>query len=174
MPKRSEEQIVQDAQRILTALQKKGREDIRAIAQECQMSKERLLRTIRHLEKIHTIWGYTAVIEGQDHVEKFILLLKRTTEKFDNKALEEIMSHRFKEFYEPMGVTIESSYYVSGEYDWMIVFTASDLIQAKKFSSILFEHYPGIAAKVDLMQVLYTERDHFIPNPDLSKLREFL
>jgi uncharacterized protein with GYD domain len=73
-----------------------------------------------------------------------------------------------------MGITMESSYYINGEYDWMVVFTTADLIQAKKFSTILFDHYSGMAEKVNLMQIIFTNRAHYIPNPDQTKLREFM
>jgi DNA-binding Lrp family transcriptional regulator len=174
MPKRSEEMIAEDARKILATLQKNAKENFNTIAKQCHMSKEKLLRTIRHLEKNHKIWGYSAIVDGQEHCEKFILLLKRTGKKYDDSTLDEIELHQFKNVYEPMGVTVESSYYINGEYDWMIIFTASNLIQAKKFSTILFDYYPGIAEKVNLMQIIFTQRAHYIPNPDQTRLREFL
>ena len=175
MPKRNNALIAEETQNVLAALQNNAKENITTIAKQCHMSKEKLSRTIRHLEKNHKIWGYTAIVDEQDlPYKKFILLLKRTQKKFDDKTLDEITRDKFKNAYEPMGITIESSYYVNGEYDWMVIFTASDLILAKKFSNILFEHHPGIAEKVNLMQIIFTQRDHYITNPDQTNLREFV
>jgi DNA-binding Lrp family transcriptional regulator len=175
MAKQSKEKVAEDTRKILAELQKNGKEHIDLIAKQCHMSKQKLLRTITQLEKTQKIWGYTAIIdEHEQQVKKFILLLKRSGKKFDQNALDEIVLNQFKNEYAPMGITLESSYYINGEYDWMVVFTAADLIQAKKFSTILFEHYPGIAEKVNLMQIIFTNRAHYIPNPDQTKLREYM
>jgi DNA-binding Lrp family transcriptional regulator len=175
MPKRSQGMIEEDTLRLLVALQKNAKENINTIARQCHMSKERCIRTIKHLEKNHTIWGYTAIVDDQDpHVKKFVVLVRRTIKKFDEHALDEIVSTQFRNVYSPLGVTIESSYYIHGDYNWMVIFTAPDLIQAKKFSKILFDFYPGIAAKVDLMQIIFTNKAYYIPNPDQTKLKEYI
>jgi DNA-binding Lrp family transcriptional regulator len=175
MPKRSQGMIEEDTRRILVALQKNAKGDMNAIAKQCHMSQETCLKTIKHLEKDKKIWGYTAIVDEQgQNLQKFILLLKRTMNKFDDSALDEIVSTQFRDAYLPLGVTIESSYYIHGDYNWLVVFTAPDLVQAKKFSKILFDFYPGIAADVNLMQIIFTNRAHYIPNPDQTKLREYL
>jgi DNA-binding Lrp family transcriptional regulator len=175
MAKSSIQRIKDDGRKVLAELQKHSKENIDLIAKNCGFSRQKVWRYVKRFEENRLIWGYTAVVDEQKQgVQKFILLLKRTQKKFDDKTLDEITRDKFKNAYEPIGVTIESSYYVNGEYDWMVIFTASDLIQAKKFSNILFEHHPGIAEKVNLMQIIFTQRDHYITNPDQTNLREFL
>jgi DNA-binding Lrp family transcriptional regulator len=175
MPKRNQAMIAEETRSVLAALQKNAKENITAIAQKCHMSKEKLLRTIRHLEKDRKIWGYTAIVDEKDlPYKKFILLLKRTMKKFDETKMDGMAEKQFMPLFEPLGVRIESSYYIHGEYDWVVIFTAPDLLQAKKFSQILFEHYPGSAENVKIMEVLFTGRAHYVLNPDQAKLREFL
>lgn len=167
--------IAEDTRKVIAALQKNAKESVATMAKHCQMSEQRFVRTMKYLERNNKIWGYTAIVDEREHgVHKFVLLLKRTAEKFDPETLDDITMNQFKKDYAPLGVTIESSYYLHGEYDWLVIFTAADLIQAKKFSKILFDHYPGIAAKVALMQVIFTNRAHHISNPDQTKLREFI
>lgn len=175
MPKRTKATIAEETRNVLAALQENAKENIIETAQQCHMSKEKLLRTIRHLEKNRKIWGYTAIVDEQDlPYKKFILLLKRTMKKFDDTKMDDVVAKQFMPLFEPLGVRIESSYYIHGEYDWVLIFTAPDLLQAKKFSQILFEHYPGYAEKVDIMEILFTGRAHYVLNPDQSKLREIL
>jgi DNA-binding Lrp family transcriptional regulator len=175
MPKRNQAMIAKETRNVLAALQKNAKENIATIAKQCHMSKEKLLRTIRHLEKNRKIWGYTAIVDERDLPnKKFILLLKRSMEKFDDTKMDDMVSKKFKQLYEPLGVRIESTYYIHGEYDWVVIFTAPDLLQAKKFSTILFDHYPGYAEKVNIMEILFTGRAHYVLNPDQSKLREIL
>jgi hypothetical protein len=94
--------------------------------------------------------------------------------KFDETKMNDVVANQFMPLYEPLGVRIESSYYIHGEYDWALIFTAPDLLQAKKFSKILFDHYPGYAEEVNIMEILFTGRAHHILNPNQSKLREIL
>jgi len=175
MPKRNNALIAEETQNVLAALQNNAKENITTIAKQCHMSKEKLSRTIRHLEKNHKIWGYTAIVDEQDlPYKKFILLLKRTMEKFDVTKIDDMVTKQFTPLYEQLGVRIESTYYIHGEFDWVVIFTAPSLLQAKKFSKILFDHYPGFAEKVNIMEILFTGRAHYVLNPDQSKLREIL
>ena len=175
MPKRTEAMIVEETQRVLTVLQENANEDISVIAKRCHMSKDKLVKTIRHLERNQKIWGYTAVVD--EHclpLKKFVLLFKRNAEKFDGSLLSKNALEKFKAEYEPLGVRIDSSYFIYGEYDWLVIFNAQDLAAAKKFNVILFDHFPGLTEKASLMEVLLTHRAHYIVNPDQSKLREIV
>lgn len=59
----------------------------------------------------------------------------------EKKNVDEIAVDKLEKIYSKMGITIESSYYVHGEYDWILLFTAKDLKQAKKFAGLLLEGY---------------------------------
>ncbi len=67
-----------------------------------------------------------------------------------------------------------SSYYGHGEYDWVLIFTANELQDVKKFINLLFSAYPGIVEKINLFQILHTQRDHRISNLNQEILNEFL
>jgi uncharacterized protein with GYD domain len=41
--------------------------------------------------------------------------------------VDEIAADKLKKIYLKMGITIDSSYYVHGEFDWILLFTAQDL-----------------------------------------------
>jgi DNA-binding Lrp family transcriptional regulator len=175
MTKSSKVRIQEDQMKVLTELRKNSNERIDTIAKNCGFSKQRVSRIIKQMEKNHLIWGYTIVDDVQKlNLQKFILLLKRTDEKFDSKTLDDISRHLFKNEYTPMGVTIESTHCIHGDYDWVVIFLAPNLIEAKKFSEILFKKFPGIANDVNLMQIIFTNRAHYILNPDQTKLKEFL
>jgi DNA-binding Lrp family transcriptional regulator len=175
MSKRSKEQIQDDQMKILAELRKNSNECIDTIAKNCGFSKQKVSKIIKQMEKNHLIWGYTVVDDVQkQNLQKFILLLKRTNEKFDRNTLDNISRHLFKNEYIPMGITIDSTHRIHGDYDWVVIFLAPNLIEAKKFSAILFDKFPGIAKDVNLMQIIFTNRAHYILNPDQTKLREFL
>jgi len=73
-----------------------------------------------------------------------------------------------------LGINVENSYYTHGEYDWVLIFTASDMSHAKKFSDMLVNKYPNMVSKVNLMQILITLRSQHILNPEYMKIREYL
>ncbi len=119
------------------------------------------------------IWGYTAIVDEQKQgLQKYLLLLKQSNLPIEKKSAEDITYNRLENMYLEMGITMEDSYYLHGEYDWAIIFTTDDLRNAKKFTDILIRNYPGIITKFSLIRILYAQREHHIKNPDPSKLTE--
>ena len=175
MVKSSREQINIDELKILAELQKNSNESIDTIAKHCGFSRPKVWKTIKQLEERCMIWGYTAVVDEQKQgLQKFILLIKRSMQTLEKKNVDEITVDKLEKIYLKMGITIDSSYYVHGEFDWILLFTAQDLKQAKKFANLLLEAYPGVVAKISLLQTLLIQREHKILNPDSTKLNEFL
>jgi len=95
-------------------------------------------------------------------------------EKIDEKVVDTIISTKTEDIAVKLGITIESSAYVHGEYDWILTFTAEDLRQAKKFSDKLIALYPSDTEKITILQTLMFIRKQYILNPDKPKLKEFL
>ncbi len=165
----------EDERKILFALQKNSNASIEAIAKACGLSRQKAFRIIKNLEKNRTIWGYTAIID--EHVQgfqKFEILIKRSLQALEKKTVDTITLSQLEPLYEAMGIFVESSYYIHGEYDWALIFTAQDIRHATKFRSFLMEHFPGVITKTSLMQILFTQREHNVYNPEPTKLREML
>ena len=101
-------------------------------------------------------------------------MVKRSTKQLKETTAERIISRKLEDIAAEIRITIESSSYVHGEYDWVLTFTAEDIIQAKKFSDSVVALHPGIIEKITIMQTLMFIRKQYILNPDKSKLREFL
>jgi uncharacterized protein with GYD domain len=101
-------------------------------------------------------------------------MVKRTTKQIEEKTVDKIVSRKLEDLVGELGITIESSSYVHGEYDWVLTFTAEDIKQAKKFSDSLVALHPGVIEKITIMQTLMFIRKQYILNPDKKKLKEFL
>jgi DNA-binding Lrp family transcriptional regulator len=161
--------------KILKELRKNSKISIETIAKNCGVSRQKVYRIIKHLEETHMIWGYTAITdEYKQGLQKFILLIKRSSERIEKSTADTIAWSRLEHTYDELGISIESSYYLHGEYDWVLIFTAIDLRHAKKFGGLLVENYPGLISKMNLMQILFSNREHYVYNPDPKKLSEFL
>ncbi len=175
MAKSSTGQIKEDEQRILAAVQKFSKENIDTIAHECGFSRQKVWRYIKRLEDDHLIWGYSAVVDDQrlGH-QKFMLLLKRSLAELAKKSADDLAVNRLEHAYAQVGVNIQSSYHLHGEYDWCIIFTAPDIIHAKNFCNYILKRYPGIIANLSLTQILFAEREHYVLNPNPMQLRDFI
>jgi DNA-binding Lrp family transcriptional regulator len=175
MSKSSRDQIVKDEKKILSELVKNSNEKIETIAKHCGFSRQKTWRFIKQLEAKGLIWGYTAIFnEEKIGLMHFILMVKRTTKQIEEKTVDKIVSRKLEDLVAELGITIESSSYVHGEYDWVLTFTAEDIKQAKKFSDSLVALHPGVIEKITIMQTLMFIRKQYILNPDKKKLKEFL
>ena len=175
MVKVSREQMNKDEKIILAELQNNAQESIDMLAKRCGFSRQKVWRIVKRLEKTRLIWGYSAIIdEKKNDMNHYTLLVKRTTKKLDEKTVDIITSRKLEDIVASIEVTIENSYYVNGEYDWIITFTARDLMQAKKFCESLLALHAGVIEKTILLETLFIVKNHYVLNPESKKLREFL
>jgi DNA-binding Lrp family transcriptional regulator len=174
MPKISREQITKDEKKILAEYQKNSNEGIDALAKRVGFSRQKVWRIVKRLEHSKMIWGYTAIVdERKNNLNHYTLLIKRTMKQLEEKTIDVITSRKIEEPAEKLGVTFESSYYVNGDYDWVITFTAQNIMQAKKFCESLFALHSGVIEKTVLLETLFFVKNHYILNPESKKLKEF-
>ena len=174
MSKSSKNQLEQDEKKVLSDLVKNSKENIDTIAKHGGFSRQKAWRIIKQLEEKKLIWGYTAVFDEQKiGLNHFLLMIKRTMERIDEKVVDIIISTETEELGKEFGVTIESSIYVHGEYDWILTFTAENIKQAKRFSDKLMTLFPG-TEKIKILQTLMFVRKNYVLNPDRKKLKDFL
>jgi DNA-binding Lrp family transcriptional regulator len=175
MPKIIREQIVSDEKKILSELVKNSNESIDTIAKRCGFSRQKVWRAVKQMEENHMIWGYTSIFdEKKVGLKHFILMLKRTSKKLKEGTADRIISRRAEDLLRDVGGTIESSFYVHGEYDWVVTFTAQDIQHAKKYSDSLIALHPGEIEKISILQTLMVIKKQYILNPDRKKLKDFL
>lgn len=172
MAKTSRNQIDKDEKRIMVELERNSNESLDALAKRLKFSRQKIWRIIRGLNKNRVIWGYTAVIDNEARSLKgYVLMLKRSGASMDEKILELFTS---QQMLDDLGVTIENIFYMHGEYDWILSFTASDIREAKKFCETILKSYPRMFTRMSLMETLVTVRKHNVANPNAKNLMEFL
>jgi DNA-binding Lrp family transcriptional regulator len=175
MSKSSRDQIDQDEKKVLFELVKNSKEKIETISKHCGFSRPKTWRIIKQLEAKSLIWGYTAIFnEEKIGLNHFILMLKRTIRQPGEATVDKIISRKIEDLVEKLGITIESSFYVHGEYDWVITFTSVDIKHAKQIYDSLITLHPGIIEKITIMQTLMFIRKQYILNPERKKLKNFL
>jgi DNA-binding Lrp family transcriptional regulator len=175
MVKNSKEKKQEDEMKILAELTKVSNESINTIAEHCGFSRQKVWRSIKKLEEKNIIWGYTSIFdEKKIGLTHFILMIKRTIRQPGEATVDKIISRKIEDIIKKLGITIESSFYVHGEYDWVITFTSMDIEHAKQIYDSLITLYPGVIEKITIMQTLLFIRKQYILNPDKKNLRDFL
>ncbi|MCX6671708.1 MAG: Lrp/AsnC family transcriptional regulator [Euryarchaeota archaeon] len=175
MSKSSKNQMDQDEKKVLSELVKNANKNIETIAKLCGFSKQKTWRIIKRLEAKELIWGYTAIFnEEKMGLKHFMVLIKRSMKILDEATVNKIVSRKLEDLIREIGITIESSSYVHGDYDWILTFTAKDIIQAKKFSDSLVMLHPGMIENITIVETLIFIKKHYILNPEKSRLKEFL
>jgi len=174
MPKRSKDQILVDEMKIISELQKNCNSNYDTIAKNCGFSRQKTLRMIKQMEKDRKIWGRSAVFDNEkQNLEKFILFVKRTEIRHNPKDIDEIVEKLLASTKEELGITMISSYRLHGEYDWLMLFTARDIIHAKKFADAIVQKFPG-RQSIHISQIIFTVRENYIQNPDIGVMKDFI
>lgn len=175
MSKSSKDQMDLDEKKVLSELVKNANKNIETIAKLCGFSKQKTWRIIKRLEAKELIWGYTVVFDEEKMgLKHFMVLIKRSMKRLDESTITKIVSRRLEDVIRELGITIESSSYVHGDFDWILTFTAKDIVQAKRFTDALVTFHPGVIENVSIVETLIYIKKHYILNPEKARLKEFL
>jgi len=169
--------LEQDGKKILFELVKNAKENIDTIAKHCGFSRQKVWKVIKQMEENQMIWGYTAIFDEQKiGMNHFMLMFKRSSKPLKEGTVDLIVSRRIEGILDKLelGVIVESSAYVHGDYDWVVTFIAEDIKQAKKYSDIFIGLHPGEIEKVTLLQTMMSVKKQYVLNPDRKKLKDFL
>jgi DNA-binding Lrp family transcriptional regulator len=174
MGKTAKTQLEDDEQKILQELIKNSKQNIDRVAKNCGFSRQKVWRLMKQLESSQIIWGYSAVIDAEkQHLEKFILFVRRTDFHHESRDRDDIIKSLLAPIKKELGITMLTSYRIHGEYDWVMIFTAKDILQAKKFAEAIMRRFAE-KQTIHISQVLFTTRENYIVNPDLTKMKEFI
>ena len=171
MAKNSVKQIEQDEKKILGELSKNANKSINDIAETCGFSRQKVWRVIKNMEKNHTIWGYTAVVDEEKINQKtFIILIKRTNKPLSKELINKIIK---RELGKQSGIEIKNSFYTNGFYDWVIFINAPDIREAKGFVEETNKIFEGFIAEIHLIEKMFSAVNCGVINPEIEKLNDF-
>ena len=175
MPKSSRKQIDNDEKKILRQLQKNSKESIDKIAKKCSFSRQKVWRIIKRLENNKTIWGYRAVVDDEQiNMKTYILLIKGRRLPIDNSAEKDIVERTMDKLGERIGVIVEDSIWLHGDYDWIMSFMAEDLKTAKRFYEALTQQYGENISELKLMETIVAVKKGGFDNPRVAESKKLL
>jgi DNA-binding Lrp family transcriptional regulator len=174
LTKSSKETILRDEIKVMDALEQNSKESVDQIAKRCGLSRQKVWRIIKDLEKRKVIWGYTAETdEIAKHLKHFTLLVKRSTLPFNDDIRKEVMFDKLDNRL-PGLVKIENIYATHGMADFIFTFYAPNIITAKKFVGLLFSKHTNYIQDYFLLETLFPIRKNGIKNPQMKNLSEYL
>lgn len=153
--------------KILNELKKNGRVSVSEIADKIDLSRQTVAKIINNMEKNKEIWGYTAIFDPKlvgkkPFIVNFKLDFTINPEDFLKKGASD---ERLKENEEIYGV--QTSYFTNGKSDFMYIFWAKDIIEAKKMVTIYRQIYKENIKDADLFEGMATLRCCGILNPKI-------
>ena len=121
------------------------------------------------MEKNKEIWGYTAVFDPKlvgkkPFIVNFKLDLTVNAENFLKEGASDKRLKENEEIYE-----VQTSFFTHGKSDFMYIFWAKDIIEAKKMVNIYRQIYKENITDADLYEGLVTLRWSGILNPNLHE-----
>jgi len=174
MAKSSVEQIEKDEKKILEELSKNANKSINDIAKSLGFSRQKVWRIIKNLEKNHVIWGYVAVIDNQKlNKKRYILLIKRSNKPIPENFVDHIITREIADKAKKMGIKFINSVLINGKYDWLISFTADNLIQAKSLVELYIKIYDGLISEIHLNEYMFPVLYDSIQNPEIKKIKDY-
>ena len=158
---------------ILNELLKDCRRSMNSIAKACCKNKQQVWRRIKKLEEENVIWGYSAVIdENKIGYHRYMALIKIGPQTLEavNKVIERHLdpNARGRE-----NIRIIESYYLNGLFDWIVIFAAPSIVDAKKYCGFLEVVYADFVEGVELLEVIFPVARSGKINPEIEKLKEF-
>ena len=174
MPKSSRKQTDEAEKKLLKILQKNSGDSIENIAKKCGFSKQKVWRIKKKLEKNNAIWGYPAVVDDvQFGLKKYLILLKRTHMPVTPEKMEIPIKGRLKEELEKIGISIDFSFLIMGDYDMAICISAPSSKELMILSNKLSSLFGDNIADVKIFDVIFPLQICGIDNPNIDQLKEF-
>jgi hypothetical protein len=85
-----------------------------------------------------------------------------------------ITSKKLEDLIHNDNISIKNSFFVHGPYDWIIYFTAKNILQAKRFCDAIRTIYQGYISEILLLENLFELRKFGMTNPYQNLLKEFI
>ena len=162
-----------DQESVLESLLEDPTLSVGEIAKKIKSYRQGVWRRKKKLESDGVIWGYTAVIDQKMLGHIMYLVLMKT--KPMSRGLAELLIDRIrKDIARRLDVRLTDLWYVNGEFDWVMRFSAPNHSTARRYYDtlrVVFEEYllekPVI---VDVMFCLVAEGKN---NPRIAELYDF-
>jgi DNA-binding Lrp family transcriptional regulator len=161
-------------EKILNALMEDPTRSDMEIASALGTYRQKVWRKKTQLEEDRIIWGYTAVLDEKrlGHVS-YIVLMK--TKPMSDDFVNILLTRLTREEPRKQNVRLTNFFYVNGEFDWVLRFSAPDHATARRYYDTLRmlydEHLLEKPVMIDVNMCLVSEGKR---NPNIESLHDFV
>jgi DNA-binding Lrp family transcriptional regulator len=173
MPKNDKISIQADERKVIDQLLKDSRQSPHEIAKRLGFSRQKVWRIIKKLEEKKVIWGYTTVIdENSIGLNSYFALCKAKAPFSD--IIDELIKRLKEKKAEKLDVRFLGQFYLNGTYDWLCIFSAKDIRDAKRFCGYMQKEYGEYIDRIELLENVFTLVRFGKINPNVEKFKEFV
>lgn len=172
MVKSSDKKIEEDKKKVIQQLLENSKQSPYEIAKTLGFSRQKVWRIIKELEKENVIWGYTSIIDDNNFNRNIFFALSKLKSPIFNK-IDDVIESVQEDTESMFNVGILGSYYINGLYDWIVIFSAENIRDAKKFCAHIQKQYNGYLERIDLLENIFPLIKFGKLNPNIEKLKEF-
>ncbi len=161
-------------ERIMNALLSDPTRSDMEIARDLGTYRQKVWRKKKQLEDDGIIWGYTAVLDEKrlGHV-CYIVLMK--TKPMNEGLVNTLIKRLIEEGPRKQNVRLTNFFYVNGEFDWVLRFSAPDHATARRYYDTLRVIYDDYLLEkpvmIDVNMCLVSEGKR---NPQIAELHDFI
>jgi DNA-binding Lrp family transcriptional regulator len=145
----------------------------RDIGKKMNSYRQMVWRKKKELEDNNVIWGYTAVVDESklNHVIYMMLIKSKPM----SRGLADLLIRRItRDEPRKQNVRVINMFYVNGEYDWVLRFSAPDHATARRYYDtirLLYDEY--LLEKPVMIDVNFVLVSEGKSNPEIEKLYDF-
>ena len=159
---------------ILQALIDDPTKSVREISKELDSYRQKVWRRKKKLENENVIWGYTSIIDESklNHV-MYLVLMK--LEQMSKELAQLLIKRLVKRIPQKQHINLLNVLYINGQYDLMVMFTASNHAIARKYYDSLRKEYKvHLLEKPVIVDVNFSLCREGKTNPEIEQLYEFV
>jgi len=171
MPKSSKTIIEADEKKIIEQLINDSRQSPYEIAKKLGFSRQKVWRTIKKLEKDKVIWGYTTVIDENSIGYNSYYALARAKAPFSD-VIDSCIKKLKQRNVEKININLLGCFYLNGTYDWLVIFSAENIMDAKKFCGYMQNEYGNQLDRIELLENVFSLLSFGKINPNIEKIKE--
>lgn len=172
MPRKSKTEVQKDKMEILSNLKRNSRLSVYNIGKILGCSRQKVWHMLKDLEGDGTIWGYTVVLnQSKCDKQHFILLIKRSGEVIDHSQCKMILSEDFNSLISD-DLEIETFMCLYGEFDWLLVVNAVDVLSVKTFIAHIKNIFGKYIDDIIILESVNIIKKNWIKNPNIEMRKE--
>jgi len=155
--------------KIIDAMMEGARKSAIELSEKTGLTRQTVNKATRRLEEDHVFWGYYPVVNMKALGKKVFIMFLRSKPNLTLEKVLEGISETQKSIKEQKSLIPIYSGFFHGYFDWIIIFSADNIVQANKVVRNWRRKYGDTIEDIQLQEELMSFRCGGFINPDFKK-----